>query len=155
MFHGDTAKAREMLEKVLAENPNMAAAKNDLAFLLAEDGIDLDRALLLAKEAQRGLSDSPATADTVGYVYYRKGLYAAALQQFRYAIELGRASGPVDDPGVHYHMGLTLYAMGRNEQAARAFRESLDIDADFSSAKEARRLLETVSPSDGQRASPS
>ncbi|MHC4224589.1 MAG: tetratricopeptide repeat protein, partial [Planctomycetota bacterium] len=93
MFHGDNAKAREMLEKVLAENPKMAPAKNDLAYLLAEDGIELDRALVLAKEAQRGLTDSPATADTVGYVYYRKGLYAAALQQFRYAIELGRADG--------------------------------------------------------------
>jgi tetratricopeptide (TPR) repeat protein len=150
MFHGDTAKAREMLEKVLAENPDMAAAKNDLAFLLAEDGIDLDRALSLAKEAQRKLSDSSATADTVGYIYYRKGLYAAALQQFRYAIELARASAgsPADDdPGVHYHMGLTLYAMGRNEQAAQAFRKSLEISADFSGAEDARRLLETVSPS--------
>jgi tetratricopeptide (TPR) repeat protein len=145
MFHGDTARAREMLEKVLAENPSMAAAKNDLAFLLAEDGIELDRALLLAKEAQRNLRDSSDTADTVGYIYYRKGLYAAALQQFRYAIELARSSagGSVDDPGVHYHMGLTLYAMGRNEQAARAFRKSLEISADFSGAEDARRLLET------------
>ena len=112
---------------------------------------------MLAKEAQRGLTDSPATADTVGFVYYRKGLYAAALQQFRYAIELGRADGggAVDEPGVHYHMGLTLYAMGRNEKAAQSLRKSLDIDADFSGAEDARRLLETVSPSDGQRASPS
>jgi len=157
LFHGDTAKSREMLEKILAENPEMAAAKNDLAFLLAEDGVDLDRALSLAKEAQRKLTDSSATADTVGYVYYRKGLYAAALQQFRYAIELARSSagGPVDDPGVHYHIGLTLYAMGRNEQAAQAFRKSLEISADFSGAEDARRLLETVSPADGQRASPS
>ncbi|MDH3211547.1 MAG: tetratricopeptide repeat protein [Myxococcales bacterium] len=157
MVHGETAKAREMLEKVLAENRDMPAAKNDLAFMLAEDGVDLDRALVLAKDAQRSLSEEPATADTVGYVYYRKGLYAAALQQFRYAIDLARrsAGGELNEPGIHYHMGLTLYAMGRNEQAARAFRKSLEIDPDFSEADDARRLLETVSPSDAERASPS
>ncbi len=144
---GDNAKARETLEKVLADNPEMSEVKNDLAYLLAEDGIELDRALELAKEAQRELGNSANAADTVGYVYYRKNLYAAALQQFRYAIELARngTDGQVD-PGYHYHMGLTLYAMGRKEQAARAMQTSLDIDANFAEADDARRILEALGP---------
>jgi tetratricopeptide (TPR) repeat protein len=144
---GDNAKARETLEKVLADNPEMSGVKNDLAYLLAEDGIELDRALELAKEAQRELGNSAHAADTVGYVYYQKNLYAAALQQFRYAIELSRngTDGRVD-PGYHYHMGLTLYAMGRKEQAARAMQMSLDIDANFAEADDARRILEAVGP---------
>jgi tetratricopeptide (TPR) repeat protein len=157
LINGESAKAREMLEKVLAENPDMANAKNDLAFILAQDGVDLDRALVLAKEAQRGLDGEPAAADTVGFVYYRKGLYAAALQQFRYALELSRKgpTGKADDPGVYYHMGLTLYAMGRNQQAAEAFSRSLEIDSDFAGADDARRLLEAVRPAAAAGASPS
>ena len=144
---GDNAKARDTLEKVLADNPEMAGVKNDLAYLLAEDGIDLDRALELAKKAQRELGNSANAADTVGYVYYRKNLYAAALQQFRYAIELSRnGTGGRVDPGYHYHMGLTLYAMGRKEQAAQAMQTSLDIDANFAEADDARRILEAVGP---------
>jgi tetratricopeptide (TPR) repeat protein len=147
VMSGETSKAREVLEKVLEENPSMASLKNDLAYLLAEDEIDLDRALELAKDAQREMGGSANAADTVGYVYYRKRLYAAALQQFRYAIELSRneAGGRVD-PGYHYHMGLTLYAMGRSEQAARAMAQSLEIDSEFSDADDARRILEAVSP---------
>ncbi len=145
MVHGETDKARSTLEKIVADNPDMAAPMNDLAFLLAEGGIDLDRALKLAKYAQAALADSAGAADTVGYIYHRKGLYAAALQQFRFAIELQQNGlDPAPDPDIHYHLGLTLYAMGRNRQAARAFQTSLEIDSDFAGADDARRLLEAV-----------
>ncbi len=147
VMSGERAKAREILEKVLADNPSMSSLKNDLAYLLAEDEVDLDRALELAKDAQREMGGSANAADTVGYVYYRKRLYAAALQQFRYAIELsGNETGGREDPGYHYHMGLTLYAMGRNEQAARSMERSLEIDSEFTEAADARRILEAVSP---------
>lgn len=155
LVHDQADKARTTLEKVVADNPKMAAPKNDLAFLLAEEGIDLDRALKLAKDAQVSLADSAGAADTVGYVYYRQGLYAASLQQFRYAIELAQNGlNPAPDPDLHYHLGLTLYAMGRNRQAARAFQTSLEIDSDFAGADDARRLLESArasSPADSSR----
>jgi tetratricopeptide (TPR) repeat protein len=153
---GDTAKAREMLEKVLEADATVAGAKNDLAFLLAADGVELDRALRLAKEAQRQLSEDPSTADTVGYVYLQKGLYAAALQQFRYAIELAKNNAAhVIQPSFHYHLGLALREMGRDRQAGRAFQKALEIDPDFPDAEDARRLLRATGTRDSEAAGPS
>jgi tetratricopeptide (TPR) repeat protein len=156
LMDGDTAKAREMLEKVLEADATVTGAKNDLAFLLAADGVELDRALRLAKEAQRQLSEDPSTADTVGYVYLKKGLHAAALQQFRYAIELAKNSAAhAINPSFHYHLGLTLREMGRDRQAARAFQKALEIDPDFQEAEDARRLIRATGARDSGAGGPS
>jgi len=151
---GDRAKAMEMLEKVLTERPDHPGAKNDLAFLLAHAGRDLDRALELAQEAQQGLPGNPQAADTAGYVYYRKGLYEAALQQFQYAIELASEEGRTE-PVFQYHLGLTLQALGRDEEAARAFESALADGAEFAGADDARRKLESMRTARSEAPSPS
>ena len=152
---GDDDKARILFEKVLADDPRMTTAENDLAFLLAVEGEDLDRALQLAEEAQQARSSDPNAADTVGYVYYRKGLHEAALQQFRYAIDLSGKKLDRLVPTLHYHLGLTLHALGRDAEAADAFETALGIDADFRDAEDARRLLDVTRARDASRPSPS
>jgi tetratricopeptide (TPR) repeat protein len=141
---GDADKARAMYEKVIAENPEIAAAKNDLAFLLATRDEDLDRALALAEEAQRALPDNPSVADTVGYVYFRTGRYEAALQQLRFALELSKESLGDAAPAYHYHLGLTLSALDRGAEAAAAFETALALDPGFPGAEDARRQLEAA-----------
>lgn len=150
---GEVDKAAAMYERVVEENPSIAPAKNDLAFLLASQGRDLDRALTLAEEAQRALPDNPSAADTVGYVYLRKGHLEAALQQFRYAIELANGQLGQAPPTLHYHLGLTLAALERNEEAAKAFEKALSIDPDFSGADDARQRLQAARPRDAKGSS--
>jgi tetratricopeptide (TPR) repeat protein len=118
---GKTALAREMFEKVLHDDPNVTGAKIDLAYLLAESNRDLDRALRLAEEAQQSMRTDPDAAHTVGYVYFRKGLHEAALQQFLRALELNEARPGGHEPTLRYHLGLTLDALHRNGEAVDAF----------------------------------
>lgn len=139
---GATAEARETYEKALAERADLPEAKNDLAYLLAKDGQDLDRALRLAQEAQQAMDREPSVADTVGFVYYRKGLHEAAVQQFHHALELSQSKGAPAPPEVHYHLGLALRALGREPEAAAAFEEVLRLDANFSEVEAVRRELE-------------
>jgi tetratricopeptide (TPR) repeat protein len=128
------ARATELLEKVVAERSDLPAAKNDLAFLLAKkDGGDLDRALRLAQDAMQGLSDRPEVADTLGFVYLKKGLYEPAVQQFRYAIELAESSGEVP-AALPYHLGLALARLGLGAAAEEAFERTLSIDAKHTEA---------------------
>ena len=124
LAESNVERAKAMFEKVLEEHPDNAGAKNDLAFLLAEKGEDLDRALRMAQEAQETLGKNPSAADTVGYVFYHKALYEAAIQQFRYALELSATSGKGNPSAYHYHAGLALRALGRDGQAAESLRES-------------------------------
>jgi len=152
---GETERARAMLEKVLRDDPNAAGAKNDLAFLLAESDLNLDRALRLAEEAQQSMSTDPNAAHTVGYVYLRKGLNEAALQQFQHALDLNGEQSSRLAPMLHYHLGLTFDALNRIEEAVDAFERALALDSDFPEAEDARRRLERAQRSNVGAASPS
>ena len=144
---GHPIEAKALYEKVLAARSDLPGAKNDLAWILAEEGTDLERSLALAQEAQQAEPENAEIADTLGYVYLKKGLSDPALQQFKYAVELaGRAANDVqvERPEYHYHLGLALKALGRNDEAAVAFERALQLDAKFANADDARRELEAA-----------
>lgn len=143
---GRDAEAKPLYEKVLAARSDLPGAKNDLAWILAKEGSDLERALTLAQEAQQAEPESAEVADTLGYVYLKKGLSDPALQQFKYAIELSqrsKSSTSPERPEYHYHAGLSLQAMGRNDEAAAAFERALALGS-FAEADDARRQLEAA-----------
>jgi tetratricopeptide (TPR) repeat protein len=140
---GHKDQARTLYEKALAQRSDLPGAKNDLAWLLAEQGIELERALTLAQEAQQAEPENPDFVDTLGYVYLRKGLHEPALQQLSYAVELTEGSGAAR-PEFHYHLGLALRALGRQGEAITAFERALALDADFPDAEQARRELEAA-----------
>ncbi len=54
-------------------DPNLAIAKNNLAYLMADEGKNLDRALDLAQEAKSQLPENGNVADTLGYVLLEEG----------------------------------------------------------------------------------
>ena len=147
MERGENARAIELLEQVLAETPQRTGAKNDLAYLLALEGRDLERALQLAQEARGVLPDSHAVADTLGFVMLRRGLAEAALAQFRTAIEFAESA---DEGGIpplyHYHLGLAYKALDRREDAVSAFEQALAGSEDFPEAAAARSELATLRP---------
>ncbi|MCL4685933.1 tetratricopeptide repeat protein [Myxococcota bacterium] len=145
MERGEHAEAIELLEQVLADAPQRAGAKNDLAYLLAVEGRDLERALQLAQEARGALPDSAAIADTLGFVMLRRGLPDAALAQFRSALELAGSAQEQEDGGIppsyRYHLGLAYKALDRPDDAVRAFEEALAGTEDFPEAAAARSEL--------------
>jgi tetratricopeptide (TPR) repeat protein len=144
---GRSAEAKPLYEKVLADRADLPGAKNDLAWILAQEGSDLERALTLAQEAQQAQPESPEVADTLGYVYLKKGLHDPALQQFKYAVELAQRSqgnASADRPEYHYHMGLALKALDRGDEATAAFERALAMGAPFTEADAARRELEAA-----------
>jgi len=142
MRTGDTQKAREVFEKIIREDPNAATAKNDLAYLLASDGVELNRAVKLAQEATEAKSHDADAADTLGFVYLQKGLHEAALSQFEHALDLNGDRPGNLAPMLHYHLGLTLRALERNREAVAAFERALALDSEFPEAVDARKRLE-------------
>ena len=84
---GKTAEARTAFERVMQLDPAAPVAANNLAWMLAESGGNLDVALQYAQTAQRGLPDSAEVADTLGFVYYKKDLLPQAIAAFKTTIE--------------------------------------------------------------------
>ena len=52
----------------------MPVAANNLAWMYAETGENLDMALQLAQAAARRLPNIPAIQDTLGWIHHKKGL---------------------------------------------------------------------------------
>ncbi|HKJ23760.1 MAG TPA: tetratricopeptide repeat protein, partial [Myxococcota bacterium] len=90
---GEYAKAQAPLEEAIAANPDFSPAISDLALVLAERGQELDRAVTLARKVKSQNPENSAIADTLGYVYLKKGLAEPAAFEFRSAIELAKVSG--------------------------------------------------------------
>jgi tetratricopeptide (TPR) repeat protein len=109
---GHTQEAIESYHRAYALNPDNAALTNNLAFLIADSGGNLDEALRLAQQAVQRLPDQPNFADTLGYVYLKKNLNDSAIQVFR-----GLAKKYPNDSSFHYHFGLALMQTGDKARA--------------------------------------
>ena len=71
----DTEKCLSYYEKSLEENPSNLTSLNGLGYVLACEDKDLTRALSLCKQAVNNAPDSAACLDSLGWVYYKLGLY--------------------------------------------------------------------------------
>ncbi|MEN8159616.1 MAG: hypothetical protein ABFS41_06055, partial [Myxococcota bacterium] len=139
-FPGDNAGTVELLRSAIGDQPGMASAQNDLAFLLARRGESLPEATELAQEARANRPDSPQIADTLGYVYLRRDLDEAALVQFDAAAELSEPQS-TSWATAQYHRGLALRSLGREEEAIVAIEQALASGAEFGQAQEAHQAL--------------
>jgi tetratricopeptide (TPR) repeat protein len=70
---------RKAYEEALQRDPDNAFALNNLAFLLARTGVDIQKALTYAERARRQLPGNWEVNDTLAYVYVRLGLARNAL----------------------------------------------------------------------------
>jgi len=141
---GRRTDAFAVLEEALAATPDDAVAANEMAYLLAEDGRDLDRAHDLAQQARSQLPNSAQVADTLGFVYLKRKLYQAALVQFDEATSLAKERGPAWATA-QFHRALALQALERPDEAAAAARAALGTDVPFDDRPRAKALLETLS----------
>lgn len=132
--------AKAAYEKVLAVNPKVAPALNNLAWLCAEHLGELDRAYELARKARDLQPASPSYADTLGWVHYRRGEYAQALP-----LIAGSAEKLPEEPEVQYHLGMTHYMLGEEVPAKVALQKALLLGREGAwrhEAQEHLRILE-------------
>lgn len=82
---GDQAAAKAAYHAVLNIDSANLIALNNLAYLMAQE--NPDEALRLAEQALAQSPDDPTVQDTVGWIYYRKGTYASAVEHLKTAVE--------------------------------------------------------------------
>lgn len=130
----DQAKSR--YEKILSINPRFAPAANNLAWLLVEQGGNLDMALNYAQTAREQKPDDPSIADTMGWLYYKKTAYLLASSLLKEAVE----KLPTN-PIVQFHLGMAQYKNGDNAGAKQSLQSALKLSQDFAGSEEARKIL--------------
>jgi tetratricopeptide (TPR) repeat protein len=138
--------------KALSHDENAVFAANNLAWLYAiyPGKGNLDEAVRLAQGAVQASPGVPSFVDTLGWVYYKKGLYGAAAEQLKKAItvdeEASRRTNGTPSPTYHFHLGVALAATGDKPGARREIQSALRLSekASFPEADEARKTLATL-----------
>lgn len=133
------SEARKHFERALQLNPRAAAAANNLAWDYANNGGNLDTALQLAQTAKAELPNNAAVTDTLGWVYYQKGLHGLAVTTLREA-----AKQSPSDADIHYRLGLAYLKNGNKLEARSTLQHVLKLNPQFRDAGEVRRMLASL-----------
>ena len=134
-------QAKTMYQQALTISPDNPLASNNLAYVLLEQGGNVDVAMGMAQTARRGMPNSPNAADTLGWAFYRKGIYQSAISQFQEALRLNERAGAPDDPVVHSHLGLAYQKSNQLSLARQQMEKVLKLKPDHSDAKKALQEL--------------
>ena len=129
-------EAKRWYEKALVADSGAPVAANNLAWLTAEQGGNLDVAMQLAQTAKARLPDSPQVDDTLGWVYYKKGLNTLAIGSFQASIQKDPKN-----PLYHYHLGLAYAKNGDKDKARESLNQALSLNPKFDGASEAQKAL--------------
>ncbi len=117
---GRRADANTVFQNILRVHPNDPTALNNTAYFLCDNGGNLDEALRLAQSAVQKQPDDPAFADTLGYVYLKKGMRNSAIQTFSSLVRKYPTYSTY-----HYHLGMALYETGDKIRARKELRDAL------------------------------
>ncbi len=129
-------RARDAYERILRANPKYLPALNNLANLYAERLGRDDDAFDLALRARDAFPGEPHSADTLGWIFFKRGAYGKALELLQES-----ASKLPDEPEVQFHLGMAHYMLGEEALARTALQKAAETASDFPDKNEALRRL--------------
>ena len=136
---GDIGKAIDAYKKAQSLEGKDPAPYNNIAWIYASQGRNLEEALSQAQRATELAPENPAILDTLGFVHFQLGRYDKAEPLLRQAAEQLR-----NNARVHYHLGMTYYRLGRKEDAGVSLRRALQLNGKLPEAQEARIILKEL-----------
>ncbi|MGD9083176.1 MAG: tetratricopeptide repeat protein, partial [Desulfobacterales bacterium] len=110
----------EEMKTVIRLDEKDANALNYLGYTYAELGENLDEAERLIKAALKQKPDDGYITDSLGWVYFKKGLLTKALKYLEKAVSL-----VPDDPIILEHLGDTYLKISDKEKAIQLYKRSL------------------------------
>ncbi|MBS1141447.1 MAG: repeat:Tetratricopeptide 4 [Proteobacteria bacterium] len=112
------------LKHLLTIKPDHAHALNALGYSWAERNIRLPEAYDLIAKALNLAPEDPFIMDSMGWVLYRQGKLAEALQTLERAYKIKA------DPEIAAHLGEVLWTLDRKDDARRILKEAVKANPD-------------------------
>jgi len=117
-------EAEDNYRKAIELNPTLDLAANNLAYLLAEDGRDLQTAETLAQGVRNRQPQNAASADTLGWVHFKQGRLILARDQLLFAVSTSKEP----DNGIfYYHLGKIYKEQGEKAKAIIALKKAAEV----------------------------
>ena len=133
---GRRDQAKPVYEQVLRIEPDHPVALNNLAFIKAEEGVDLDEALTMVQRARQKMPNSADILDTLGWIYIKKNLSDDAIRTLR---ELNQAEP--SRASFHLHYGMALLQKGDRPSARKELESAMRFNPSKDEAGKIRQLL--------------
>jgi tetratricopeptide (TPR) repeat protein len=125
---GDYKKGEAELERLLERFPEDAGANNDLGYLYAEQGKNLEKAEIMIRKALQEDKDNRAYLDSLGWVLFKRGKVKEAIEPLKKAVEKTRETaeqeGSAPDATILEHLGDVYFQLNDIRQAGDAWREA-------------------------------
>ena len=134
---GEEEKAEAVYRKALEIESDFVPAANNLAFNLAERGVNVEEALQLAEQAKEKRPDDPFVLDTLGWVYFLLGHYGQATAHLEKSV-----SKMPDNPSFNYHLGKAYYKNNQHDKARAYLSKVLELDPKSKDAADVQRIFE-------------
>jgi tetratricopeptide (TPR) repeat protein len=118
---GDKNACIEEMKAVIDLDPTHAEALNYLGYTYAELGINLDEAKVLIKRAMKHKPNDGYIIDSLGWVYYKLGLYKMAIKYLEEANTLAP-----DDATILEHLGDAHMKVNNPKKSLQYYKKSLE-----------------------------
>ena len=131
---GKNATALEHFRKALAQNENSPVALNGVAYLLADAG-QPDEALKYAQKAKELAPADPSVDDTLGWTYFKKGLYPMAVTH------LESATAREGTAVRKYHLAMAYLKAGDPARGRQTLEAALKLNPKLPEAQLAKQMF--------------
>ncbi len=118
---GDIRKGEEILERVLVETPDDPSVNNDLGYLYADQGKNLEKAHSMIAKAIKAEPDNAAYQDSMGWVLFKLGKLKEALPFLEKAVQTPRGS----DATIFDHLGDVHQQLGDKAKAVENWQRAV------------------------------
>jgi tetratricopeptide (TPR) repeat protein len=152
---GDFAKGEAELEILYAKNPDEPGVNNDLGYLYADQGKNLEKAEEMIRKAVAEESDNSAYLDSLGWVLFKRGKLKESLSFLEKAIQNLQS----DDATIHDHLGQVYFELKDWEKAKSSWEKAEKIaaaakppDKKLSDIRKKLKSLEALKPKAGATA---
>ncbi len=136
---GQKEQAVQLAKKILGTNSQNVMAMNYIGYSYAEQGINLDEAEKLIKDAIALEPDDGYIIDSLGWVYFKKKEFDHALLNLERAHEL-----IPDDPTIIEHLGDVFSAKGMYDDARKMYEKASELTKNSSDKDRLTLKLSTL-----------
>jgi len=120
---GELAKGEKILEDYLAENPDDPGVNNDLGYLYADQGKNLEKARSMIEKAVAAEPENPAYLDSMGWVLFKLKQFEKARDWLKKATALENGN----DSTIWDHLGDCHRELQATDDARTAYETALKL----------------------------
>ncbi len=114
-----TETFEQLIRKLIKVEPNNAHSYNALGYSWLERNVRIPEAMDLVQKAYQLAPDDAAIIDSMGWGYYRLGLYEKSVEFLQRAYQANQ------DPEIAAHLGEVLWVKGDKDAAKKIWTDSL------------------------------